>query len=232
MKILITAGGTTESIDTVRGITNFATGSLGKLTAEEFLTHGHQVILLAGRFAQLPSKQENLTVIPIGDTQDLLNNVERFLPAVDVVVHSMAVSDYRPVYMTGVDDLPQPLTKEQLIHFRPEVQKKISSNSDYQMMLLEKTPKVISFIKKWKPEVLLFGFKLLSGVSEEHLLEVAQSKLKETSADFIIANDLANIQGENHLAFLVSGSADITQLQTKPQIAQVIVKKAEEAYHG
>ena len=36
MKILITAGGTTESIDTVRGITNFATGSLGKLTAEEF----------------------------------------------------------------------------------------------------------------------------------------------------------------------------------------------------
>jgi len=232
MKILITAGGTTESIDTVRGITNFATGSLGKLTVEEFLTHGHQVILLAGRFAQLPSEQENLTVIPIGDTQDLLDNVEKFLPGVDVVVHSMAVSDYRPVYMTGVDDLPHPLTKEQLIHFRPEVQKKISSNSEYQMMLLEKTPKVISFIKKWNPKVLLFGFKLLSGVSEAQLLEVAKNKRKETSADFIIANDLANIQGENHLAFLVSDSADITRLHTKPQIAQVIVKKSEEAHHG
>ncbi|HBC90535.1 MAG TPA: phosphopantothenate--cysteine ligase, partial [Lactococcus sp.] len=48
MKILITAGGTTEPIDTVRGITNFATGSLGKFTAEEFLEHGHHVILLAG----------------------------------------------------------------------------------------------------------------------------------------------------------------------------------------
>ena len=226
MKILITAGGTTESIDTVRGITNFATGSLGKLTAEEFLTHGHQVILVAGRFAQLPSEQENLTVIPIGDTQDLLDNVEKFLPGVDVVVHSMAVSDYRPVYMTGVDDLPHPLTKEQLIHFRPEVQKKISSNSEYQMMLLEKTPKVISFIKKWNPKVLLFG------LSEAQLLEVAKNKRKETSADFIIANDLANIQGENHLAFLVSDSADITQLHTKPQIAQVIVKKSEEAHHG
>ena len=188
--------------------------------------------MVAGRFAQLPSEHENLTVIPIGDTQDLLDNVEKFLPEVDVVVHSMAVSDYRPVYMTGVDDLPHPLTKEQLIHFRPEVQKKISSNSEYQMMLLEKTPKVISFIKKWNPKVLLFGFKLLSGVSEAQLLEVAKNKRKETSADFIIANDLANIQGENHLAFLVSDSADITRLHTKPQIAQVIVKKSEEAHHG
>ncbi|MEY8443108.1 phosphopantothenate--cysteine ligase [Lactococcus ileimucosae] len=232
MKILITAGGTTEPIDTVRGITNFATGSLGKLTAEEFLGHGHHVILLAGRFAQLPSARENLTVIQIGDTQDLLDKVEKYLPLVDVVVHSMAVSDYRPVYMAGVDDLPQPLTKEQLIHFRPEVQKKISSSSEYQMMLLEKTPKVISFIKKWKPEVLLFGFKLLSGVSEEYLLEVAQSKRKETSADFILANDLANIQGEDHLAFLVSNSADITRLTTQSQIAQTIVKKSEEAHHG
>ncbi|MEG2376655.1 MAG: phosphopantothenate--cysteine ligase, partial [Lactococcus sp.] len=63
-------------------------------------------------------------------------------------------------------------------------------------------------------------------------LEVAKNKRKETSADFIIANDLANIQGENHLAFLVSDSADITRLHTKPQIAQVIVKKSEEAHHG
>ncbi|MDN6717948.1 MAG: phosphopantothenate--cysteine ligase, partial [Lactococcus lactis] len=37
MKVLITSGGTTEPIDEVRGISNFATGSLGKLAAEKFL---------------------------------------------------------------------------------------------------------------------------------------------------------------------------------------------------
>ena len=36
MHILITSGGTTEKIDQVRGITNFATGTLGKLLAEQF----------------------------------------------------------------------------------------------------------------------------------------------------------------------------------------------------
>ena len=41
MKVLITSGGTTEPIDNVRGISNFATGSLGKVTAEKFLNAGH-----------------------------------------------------------------------------------------------------------------------------------------------------------------------------------------------
>lgn len=36
MKILITSGGTTEAIDSVRGITNHATGKLGKSIADLF----------------------------------------------------------------------------------------------------------------------------------------------------------------------------------------------------
>ena len=42
MKILITSGGTTEKIDSVRGITNHATGSLGKYIAEIFLQNGQR----------------------------------------------------------------------------------------------------------------------------------------------------------------------------------------------
>ncbi|MGZ7242311.1 phosphopantothenoylcysteine decarboxylase domain-containing protein, partial [Streptococcus pyogenes] len=37
MKILITSGGTRESIDQVRSITNHSTGQLGKQIAERFL---------------------------------------------------------------------------------------------------------------------------------------------------------------------------------------------------
>ena len=44
MKILITSGGTTENIDAVRGITNHATGTLGKEVAECFLAQGHDDI--------------------------------------------------------------------------------------------------------------------------------------------------------------------------------------------
>ena len=39
MKTLITSGGTTEKIDSVRGITNHATGSLGKYIAKFLKGH-------------------------------------------------------------------------------------------------------------------------------------------------------------------------------------------------
>lgn len=51
MKILITSGGTTEAIDSVRGITNHSTGRLGKVIAETFLNQGHEVTLITTKQA-------------------------------------------------------------------------------------------------------------------------------------------------------------------------------------
>lgn len=223
MKVLITAGGTTEKIDSVRGISNFATGRLGKLIAERFLADGHEVIYLAGRQALLPEK---LDVIRISDTVDLLAKMKQFVPEVDVVVHSMAVSDYRPVYMTDLDnfrpDAPLDIPQNQA--------KKISSAAEHQVILLEKTPKVIAHIKDWNPNVLLFGFKLLAGVSETELLEVAQQSLLKNHADYLLANDLEHISGDQHLAFLLNKTSK-TRLSTKQEIAQAILDKAKEQ-HG
>lgn len=233
MKILITAGGTTELIDTVRGITNFATGSLGELTAEAFLEASHQVILLAGQTAVIPEPHKNLTVRRIMDTQDLMESMGYLVPQVDVVIHSMAVSDYRPVYMTGLEQFSEQLSRQELLDFRPQTQEnKISSKADFQIMLLEKTPKVIQEIKKWKPSVILFGFKLLSGVTETHLLQIAKEKMNTTKADFIVANDLATIKNGQHKAFILDKQQRLIQLNTKQEIANKIVEKAQEAYHG
>lgn len=233
MKILITAGGTTEPIDTVRGITNFATGSLGKLTAEAFLQASHQIILLAGQTAVIPEPHKNLTVRRIMDTQDLMESMADFVPQVDVVIHSMAVSDYRPVYMTGLEQFSEQLSRQELFDFRPQTQEnKISSKADFQIMLLEKTPKVIQEIKKWKPSVILFGFKLLSGVTETYLLNIAKEKMNTTKADFIVANDLATIKNGQHKAFILDKQQRLIQLYTKQEIANKIVEKAQEAYHG
>ena len=71
MHILITSGGTTEQIDDVRGITNFATGKLGKILAEQFLTANHQVVLLAGLTALVPDDHPNLQIIRISNVDSL-----------------------------------------------------------------------------------------------------------------------------------------------------------------
>ncbi|TVX54944.1 phosphopantothenate--cysteine ligase, partial [Streptococcus pneumoniae] len=43
MKILVTSGGTSEAIDSVRSITNHSTGHLGTISTETLLFAGHEV---------------------------------------------------------------------------------------------------------------------------------------------------------------------------------------------
>ena len=54
MHILITSGGTSEAIDSVRSITNHSTGSLGKILTETALAKGHQVTLITTPTALKP----------------------------------------------------------------------------------------------------------------------------------------------------------------------------------
>lgn len=228
MRILITSGGTTENIDQVRGITNFATGSLGKLIAQRFLMANHDVILLAGRGAVLPDPHPKLTVLPISDVSDLLAATAKWTPQADVFIHSMAVSDYTPVYMTDFDTVAASSDLESFLTKR-NTEDKIASRADYQVLFLKKTPKVIASIKQHKPDIILFGFKLLVDVPKEHLISVARSALTQNQADYVLANDLTEISETSHHGLLVSQEA-IIEAHTKLEIADLIVKKSEETY--
>ncbi|GAB2022546.1 phosphopantothenate--cysteine ligase [Pseudolactococcus yaeyamensis] len=228
MRILITSGGTTEKIDQVRGVTNFATGNLGKVIAERFLMANHDVILLAGRGAVLPDQHPNLTLLHISDVADLLATTAKWIPQTDVFVHSMAVSDYAPIYMTDFDTVA---TSSDIHEFlvKQNIENKISSQSDYQVLFLKKTPKIISTIKQLNSSVILFGFKLLVDVSKEQLISVARSALTKNQADYVLANDLTEISATAHHGWLV-GQDVIIEAHTKLEIADLIVRKSEETY--
>lgn len=105
MKILITSGGTTEKIDDVRGITNHSTGYLGKEIAELFLAKGHQVTLVTVKTAVKPEPKENLKITEITNVDSLLKSMEPLVKEHDVLIHSMAISDYTPIYMTDFTEL-------------------------------------------------------------------------------------------------------------------------------
>ena len=225
MLILITSGGTTENIDQVLGITNFVTGNLGKLIAERFLMANHNVILLAGRGAILPDPHPKLTILPISDVADLLVATAKWTPEADVFIHSMAVSDYTPVYMTGLDELKNTDDIASLLD-KQNTESKISSNDEYQVLFLKKTPKVISYVKEWNQIITLIGFKLLVGVPKEELFAVARQSIARNGADFILANDLNDISENQHIGFLVSPTTEL-QANTKEDIAQLILDTLE-----
>lgn len=231
MKLLITSGGTSEAIDQVRAITNHASGNLGKIIAEQALRIGHEVTLVTTKQAIKPEPQKNLTIIEITNVESLKSTLEPLVKTHHVLIHSMAVSDYTPVYMTGLDEVQATEDITSLLD-KKNAESKISSKDDYQVLFLKKTPKVISFVKKWNPAIQLIGFKLLVDVPKEELFAVARQSIERNGADYILANDLTDIKGNQHIAYLVDKTSEV-QAQTKEEIAQLILaslKKGEK--HG
>lgn len=223
MKILITSGGTTEKIDSVRGITNHATGSLGKHIAEIFLEKGYQVTLVTTKQAVKPNEHPLLTVHTITNVESLLTTLEPLVKNHDVFIHSMAVSDYTPVYMTGLSEVESAHRVSDLLQ-RHNTETKISSKEDYQVLFLKKTPKVISLVKTWNPDIALIGFKLLVGVSKEELFAVARKSLQKNKARYIVANDLTEIDENHHHAYMLDES-NVYEADTKESIASLIFER-------
>lgn len=221
MNILITSGGTSERIDQVRSITNHSTGQLGKMIAEHCLAEGASVTLLTTAKAVKPDPHQNLTIKIIEDTEQLLIAMEGLVPAHDVLIHSMAVSDYKPVYMAGFEEV---LASSDLTEFleKSNSESKISSDDDYQVLFLKKNPKIISKVKEWNPNIRLIGFKLLVGVSKEELLAAARASLEKNQAELIVANDLTEISSGQHHAYLL-GAESVIEAFSKEEIAEQLL---------
>ena len=225
MKILVTSGGTSEAIDSVRSITNHSTGRLGKIITETLLAAGHEVCLMTTKRAVRPETHPNLRIREITNTHDLLLEIQQRIKDYQVLIHSMAVSDYTPVYMTGLEEVQASSNLEEFLN-KQNYQAKIPSTDEVQVLFLKKTPKIISLVKEWNPAIHLIGFKLLVDVSEEYLIEIARQSLIKNQADLIIANDLTQISANQHHAIFVE-KEQLQTVQTKEEIANLLLEKIQ-----
>lgn len=252
MRLIITAGGTTERIDRVRKIKNTGTGKLGSLTAEAF------VKLCGDRIEKIYYVCEKGTIVPQLDCLEEVNiegvlsaedTLTRILTAdkIDAVVHSMAVSDYTVDRLTTTVDLAEFIAHRLAdciqSDFRDEYaladfiekcieannklinrDKKVGSNIKDLAIFMKQTPKLISLFKPMQPDVVLVGFKLLNNVERENLLAVAMELMQKNSCDFVLANDSSEITADAHIGYLLASNATYTRLETKEQIADEIAR--------
>ena len=222
MHILITSGGTSEAIDSVRSITNHSTGSLGKILAEMALTKGHQVTLITTPTALKPDPHPQLRLLLIQNVEELLTQMKTEVPHHQFLIHAMAVSDYTPVYMTGLEEVEKAQDLHSFIH-RENQEPKISSKEEYQVLFLKKNLKIISLVKEWNPAIQLIGFKLLVDVSSAELIQVARESLVKNHASMIVANDLTKIHNGQHQAYLVTDD-QVLEASTKTEIVEAILR--------
>ncbi len=219
MKILITAGGTKIPLDDVRYLqlfdvppvlSNFATGSFGAKLAKAF-------------FLQGKGKADDITTLDDLDNvtlDDCIADPVYHLRATDAVAidPSTMSHHYHPVTFYDYAEYSsklEALCKEHQFdvvflaaavsdYGLPSTPGKISSDQDEITITLKRIPKLITKIKEWNPNCVQVGFKLLSNVSEEKLIETAIESGIKANSDFTIANDLNSIKNKSHVIYLVN----------------------------
>ena len=161
-----------------------------------------------------------MTPVPIEGVRDLEAELKRILTEekIDAVVHAMAVSDYMVKEVTTLEKIKSGDSS------RLEGNK-ISSSIEDLTIIMQRSPKVISGIKKWSPDTVLVGFKLLSHVPHEELIQVGQALLQKNDCTFVLANDLAEIGGGRHRGYLIHRDGSYDTMETNEEIAEKIVQR-------
>lgn len=232
--VLITAGGTVEAIDGVRGITNFSSGKLGAIIADTL--HDSKVFLIKSNKAVMPDNiGKNITIIETTDTKSVQEAIESVMNnnKVDYLIHAMAISDYTVDKVVSVEQMIDSIddnasySKNDIIALlkNPPVienRSKVSSTIKQPLIYLKQTPKIISTIKEKWPHVKLIGFKLLNNVSKEELIKVANASLEKNNAQYIVANDLTGISKTGHKAYIIDKHGIISETATKLSLASVL----------
>lgn len=183
ISILITSGGTKENIDNVRYITNMSTGNTGASIADYLISNGYSVTFLSAKNSIVPKgicERKEYTSF-----EELNNGLEELLLQnhYDIVIHLAAVGDYSA----------SKIRVNNTLHTVP-LKKKIKSSNDTMELILTKNFKIIDKIKSYSQNtnISLFGFKLVSGNSNDEINNSVTSLFNKANADFVVLNDFAD----------------------------------------
>lgn len=208
MRFLVTAGNTREMIDRVRDWGNIFTGNTGRAIAEALTLRGEVDLLTSNaQHADQLLATRNIRVILFkshAELRHLLQERMRSAPRYAGVFMTAAVADYSPndVYSV-VERSPRADGRETWV-----VQKvsagKVKSSFDFIAVLGSRTQKLVDLFRtEWNYRGLLVKFKLEVGLAEEKLIEVAQASRLASNADYIVANTLEMVTGDNACAWLL-----------------------------
>ena len=232
-KVLITCGGTIEPIDKVRGITNFSSGRLGVRIAKAFIEEKGdevEVLVIHGKkvdVSGLPEEVNSTPITSVNDLRDLLQglkNKDKYVP--DLVIHSMAVSDYTVGLVTSLKYIDDNYVEDIVYEVKGSrtIPDKMSSELEYPVIILKRTPKVIDDIKSLWPETYLVGFKLLNNSTPLQLLTAQVNLMERAKCDMVVGNDLSTISAEGHLFKVLTDKGEILPFNTKASLAYFLTK--------
>ncbi len=202
-KIVITAGGTIEEIDSVRYISNYSSGKMGVALADCAYSQGADVILVSTIETQKPYR-----VVKVKSAQEMEEAVNKEFDGATCIIMAAAVADYR--------------AKEIINH------KMKKTEQDEISVQLVKNPDILKNLcqRKSGNKPVIVGFCAES----ENLLQNAKEKITRKGCDFLVANDISRkdigfSSDYNEVSILKKDGTLITVARaTKTEIASKILE--------
>ncbi|MDO8662617.1 MAG: phosphopantothenoylcysteine decarboxylase [Candidatus Omnitrophota bacterium] len=196
-KVLITAGPTWVPIDSVRVISNTATGKTGILLADSLARQGAKVTLLLGPVgAYSVNKKVKIIDFKFFDELNYRLKGELKKRKYAAVIHAAAVSDYK---------------------LNAASRKKISSHKQCLNLTLKQTPKIINALRKLSPGSFLVGFKFEPDLAGKKLILKARGLFKRARLDLVAANSRYK---KHYIAYLVSAKNECGPFLSKEKMVK------------
>jgi len=202
--IVVTAGGTQESLDPVRYISNRSSGKMGYALAEAARDRGAKVTLITAPTSL--REPVGVDLVQVSTAKEMGRAVEKATRQADALVMAAAVADYRPTRAA---------------------KDKIKKGEAGLTLKLECTTDILESVKG---NLIKVGF----AAESSNLVENAKQKLKKKELDFIVANDItANDSGfdaDTNRVTIIDGKGKIDRLplMTKREVAERVLDKVVE----
>jgi phosphopantothenoylcysteine decarboxylase/phosphopantothenate--cysteine ligase len=201
-RVLVTAGGTREPIDSVRYVGNRSSGKMGVAVAREARRRGADVTLVYANGSVPPP--EGIDVVPVRTAAELAKETLARADA-DAIVMAAAVSDYRP---------------------RDPIAGKRPKDKEPWTIELEPTADVLAELaRRQRNGQVLVGFAADEG---EGGLARARQKLANKGGNLFVFNDVSRsdigFEADENEVVLISASGERTMARgSKDEVAGVIL---------
>ena len=204
LRVLVTAGGTREPIDSVRYVGNRSSGRMGLALAEQAARRGAEVTLVAANVT-LP-KPPGVRVIEVRTAAELLAAARSAFVDAHVLLMAAAVADFRPAEALG-----------------DKIKK---AGRDRLALELEPTEDVLETLARERtPGQTLVGFAAEHG---EGAIERGREKLERKGLDAVVVNDISRPEigfdaPDNEVAIVTGGGQREVPLASKEAVAGAIL---------
>jgi phosphopantothenoylcysteine decarboxylase / phosphopantothenate---cysteine ligase len=209
LRVLVTAGGTREPIDSVRYVGNRSSGRMGFALADEAAALGATVTVIAANVS-LP-RSPRVRYVEAGTAAELQAACETEMGSVDVLLMAAAVADFRPAQ--AADAKLKKDEREELV------------------VALERTPDILSGLAAHRrADQVLVGFAAEHG---DGALAYGREKLARKGLDAVVVNDIARADigfegAENEVTIITATGERHVPRASKPEVARAILGVVDE----